>query len=62
MVLPKSQHNKSKLMGLKFMQNAETARKKVNKAKVEDLRLALEDDDRSDMTNEGEKEVNDAEG
>ena len=46
-------------MGLKFMQNAEAARKKVNKAKVEDVRQALEDDDRSDKTDECEKGVND---
>ena len=46
-------------MGLKFMQNAEAARKKVNKAKVEELRQALADDGKSDKTDEGEKEVND---
>jgi len=57
----KDQHNKSKLMGLKFMQNAEAARKKANKAEVEGLRRALEDDDdRSDKTDEGEEEVNDS--
>ena len=56
----KSQHNKSKLMGLKFMQNAEAARKKANKIEVEGLRQALEDDDRSDRTDEDEEEVNDS--
>jgi len=58
----KGQHNKSKLMGLKFMQNAEAARKKANKAEVEGLRRALEDGDRSDKTDEDEEEEDNASG
>ncbi|CUS13122.1 unnamed protein product [Tuber aestivum] len=54
-----SQHRKSKLMDLKFMQVAEAARRKANKAEIEDLRQALEDDGRSSKSDESEEEVND---
>ncbi|PWW72723.1 Utp14-domain-containing protein [Tuber magnatum] len=55
----KDQHNKSKLMDLKFMQIAEAARRKANKAEMEGLRQALEDDGRSGKSDESEEEVND---
>ncbi|RPB01097.1 Utp14-domain-containing protein [Choiromyces venosus 120613-1] len=55
----KGQHNKSKLMDLKFMQNAEAARMKANKAEMESLRQALEDDGRSDKSDDSGEEVND---
>jgi len=58
----KGQHNKSKLMGLKFMQNAEGAWKKANKTQVDGLRRALEDDDRSDKTGKDEEEEGNASG
>jgi len=58
----KGQHNKSKLMGLKFMQNAEATQKKANKAEVEGLWRALEGHDRSDKTDEGGEEINDSGG
>ncbi|KAG0136826.1 small-subunit processome [Tuber indicum] len=55
----KCQHNKSKLMDLKFMRNAEAAQKRANKAEIEGLWQALEGDDRADKSDEGEEEVND---
>ncbi|KAG0638159.1 small-subunit processome [Tuber brumale] len=54
----KGQHNKSKLMDLKFMRNAEAAQKRANKAEIEGLWQTLEGD-RSDKSDESEEEVND---
>ncbi|CAZ85657.1 unnamed protein product [Tuber melanosporum] len=55
----KGQRNKSKLMDLKFMRNAEAAQKRANKAEMEGLRQALEGDDKSDKSDGSEEEVND---